>query len=254
MPEQTCGAALITGGASGIGLATARQLASRGQRVVILDVDVAAAGRALHAIASEPPAVFVEGDVSRPAQVRDAFRQATAAVGRIELLVNNAGILGVADFIESDDEALQRVLSVNLGGCIWTSREAVVHMRENGGGVILNVASITASIGSPDFPVYAAAKAGLVGLTRSLARRYARHNIRVNCICPGSVRDTNLLTASGLEALSLQERLALTHHIPLARITCPNDVASMVAFLGSPAARAVTGAVLVVDGGESLGL
>lgn len=246
-------AAFITGGASGIGLAIARTFVERDYRVAIVDLDADQGESAVAELSRTGPAVFIKTDVSRADDARNAIVSAVKSFGKLDVVVNNAGILGPDGFLLCDDQKLERVIATNLCGPLWISKHAIAHMKQFGGGSIINVSSISAYRGSPEYPAYAASKAALIGLTTSLARKYGRHNIKVNCICPGSVRDTNLSVHSGGAALTSQERLMLTSAIPTGRITSPQDIAETIFFLASPAAQAITGAALVVDGGETYG-
>jgi NAD(P)-dependent dehydrogenase (short-subunit alcohol dehydrogenase family) len=245
--------AFITGGASGIGLATARLYAQRGYRVAVADNDGDRGEMAVKELESATRAAFIKADVSRPEEARFAVVEAVRKFGKLDAAVNNAGILGPEGFILNADEELERVISINLCGPLWVCKHVVAHMKQHGGGAIVNVSSIAALVGSADYPAYAASKSGLVGLTKSLARKYGRNNVRANCVCPGSVRDTNILVRARGAALTTQEKLELTNAIPLGRITTPQDIAETIFFLTSPAAGALTGAVVVVDGGEMLG-
>ena len=248
--------ALVTGGAAGIGRATAAVLAENGWRVVIADLDAEGGSAAAAEIGSDA-AAFVAADVGRADQAGAAVEAALARWERLDLVVNNAGVVGRGAPIDRlDEDELERVIAANLKGPFHVCKHAVAAMRSLGGGVILNTTSITAARGSPDYAPYAATKAGVVALTRSLARRVGRFNIRVNCLELGSVEGTGLMREErkGLDPEQhRQQQLAKNRNIPLGRSAQPRDVAWLTLFLASPLARHVHGAVLTLDGGESLG-
>lgn len=245
--------ALITGAASGIGLCTARVFLQHNWSVAIADSDAEEGAKASTELAQLGRVFFVPCDVSQPEDVRRAVGASIAAFGRINVLVNNAAMLGPGDLLESSDLELARVLAVDLFGPLCASKYMIEHMVKAGEGLIINVASIASFIGAPAYPAYGASKAGLIGLTKSLARRYARNNVRINCVCPGSVRDTKLTFRSRNRDYTTTEKLALAARIPIGRSLRPQEVADLIFFLTSPAAAAMTGAAIVLDGGEMLG-
>ncbi len=250
--------ALITGGAGGIGRVVAETFAAAGYGVLIVDLDPATGAAAATALAQyRPGAAFVAADVAVPEQAAHAVEAAFAHFDRLDLVFNGAGISGRGAPIEELDlDNLDRVIAVNLKGSFHVCQHAVAALRRSGGGVILNVASITADAGSADYAPYAASKAGVIALTRSLARRVGRYNIRVNCIRPGSIEGTGLMRQewAGHDPETRQrQNLAKLHHIPLGRAGQPQDVAWLALFLASPHARHIHGATLTIDGGESLG-
>lgn len=249
--------ALITGGASGIGRAVGEVFVEAGYRLVIADLDREAGETTSAELARRGFEVeFVPCDVAVEDQVSRAVAAGVERWGRLDFLLNNAGIPGRAAPIESlREEDLERVLAVDLKAAFYSCKHAVPRMREGGGGSILNVASITAQTGSAFYPGYGAAKAGVISLTRGLARRLGRYNIRINCLNPGSVGGTDLMRefyASHPEARE-RERVALMHKIPVGRPARPRDLAHFALFLASPFASHIHGAVLTIDGGESLG-
>jgi NAD(P)-dependent dehydrogenase (short-subunit alcohol dehydrogenase family) len=251
--------ALVTGGALGLGREVAAVMGAAGYRIALLDVD-AAAGRACEAelAAAGVAARFFLADVADPGQVATAVAAALAHWGRLDFVLNNAGIVGRQAKIEDLDEAdLARVLAVDLNGPFFVCKHAVRAMRGGGGGSILNVSSIAACTGSAYFPAYSAAKAGVVALTRSMARHTGRYRIRVNCLAPGSIEGTGLMRSGlGRERTAGERReraIGLLQQVPLGRAARPRDVAYLALFLASPLAAHVHGAVLTIDGGESLG-
>jgi 3-oxoacyl-[acyl-carrier protein] reductase len=244
--------ALITGGASGIGREVAEVFAEAGYRVAMADVDRAAGEQAAAEMqAKGAEAEFVPCDVADEAQVAAAVAACTGRWGRLDFLFNNAGIVGRGTLIENLESAeLEQVLAVDLKGVFYACKHAIPAMRAQGGGSILNVSSITAANGSPYYTAYGAAKAGVIALTRGLARNVGRFNIRINCLSPGSVTGTGLMRDNPLKP---QDVAVLIKTIPLGRPGKPRDIAHFALFLASPLAAHIHGAVLTIDGGESLG-
>jgi len=250
--------ALITGGANGLGRCVAELFAGAGYRVAVADVDREAGREVAAGLESRGAAArFLETDVTDPEQARRAVEAAVETWGRLDFVLNNAGVVGRGSLIQDlDEEDLGRVLAVDLVGAFYVAKHAVRAQMRQGGGSILNVASITASTGSAYYAAYSAAKAGLMALTRSLARNAGRFNVRVNCLSPGSMSGTGLMAEHrrGQSPEDLRrEEMALLCRIPLGRPARPLDVANFALFLASPLAAHVHGAVLTVDGGESLG-
>lgn len=249
---------LVTGGAAGLGRALCEVFAEAGYRVAVADVDAAGAGevaRRLEGTGAE--ALALEMDVTSEDSVAAGFQRAREAWGRVDVVINNAGISGRGSEIDHlPDAEVERVLDIDLKGPFRVCREAVRGFRDGQGGCIVNVASITGDTGAAHYAPYAAAKAGIVALTRSLARRLGRHGIRVNCLNPGSILGTGLMREAEprLDAEGKRRQMvALARKIPLGRPAQPRDVAQVALFLASPWAGHVHGAVITVDGGESLG-
>jgi 2-keto-3-deoxy-L-fuconate dehydrogenase len=232
--------ALVTGGASGIGLATARLLAERGARVAVLD-------RATDGIGD--PFVAVQGDVSDDAAVRAAVEQAVAALGGLDVLVNNAGIGAQGTVEDNDDDEWHRVLDVNVVGMVRVARAALPHLRASEHAAIVNTCSIAATAGLPQRALYGASKGAVLSLTLSMAADHVADGVRVNCVNPGTA-DTpwigRLLDAAPDPAA---ERAALEARQPLGRMVSAEEVAEAIAYLASPAAGSTTGTALAVDGG-----
>ncbi|HEV8673006.1 MAG TPA: SDR family NAD(P)-dependent oxidoreductase [Methylomirabilota bacterium] len=247
MTEARGRAALVTGAGSGIGRAIARRLARDGFRVAVNDVDATATGRA----AAEIDGLPVVADVGDRAAVGRMVGEAVGALGRLDVLVNNAGIcrLGaIADFPEADWRATFRV---NVDGVFFCCQAAVPSMVRQGRGNIVNIASWSGKSGAPYFGPYCASKFAVIGLTQSLAREVAAHGIRVNAVCPGIVGGTEMRARVDDAARALgrptgAERVGL---IPLGRLAEPDDVAAVVAFLVSDEARYMTGQAINVTGG-----
>jgi 3-oxoacyl-[acyl-carrier protein] reductase len=248
--------AFITGGARGIGRAVADVFADAGYAVAVADLDADSLQETREALAARGADVIARHlDVADSASVAEAIAATMTAWGRIDFVLNMAGIPGRMAPIEQLDEAdLDRVLAVNIKGPMLVCKHAVEAQRRCGGGVILNVASITAQTGSAYYPAYSASKAAVIALTRSLARRAGRFNIRINCLNPGSIDGTRFMESSvGSRPMSTEERIGLIARIPTARMGKPQDIAGIALFLASPLAAHIHGAVLTVDGGESIG-
>jgi 2-hydroxycyclohexanecarboxyl-CoA dehydrogenase len=243
--------ALVTGAARGIGAAIASRLASEGAAVAVCDLDVEAA-RTLAADLMSSSGTRVRGlelDVSSRASAVAAVDETEAALGPVDILVNNAGIDVIKPFVESTEEEWDRIIAVNLRGQINTCHVLFPRMTERGGGSIVNISSEAARVGSSGEAVYSAAKGGVIALTKTLAREGARHNIRVNCVCPGPT-DTALLAQVSDVNPKLYE--ALARSIPMRRVAQPEDIAPMVAFLASDDAGYITGQTVSVSGGMSM--
>ena len=254
--------ALITGGASGIGLATARLLASRGAQVAILDREIpsaAAGGEPSRATFGGDPLdaglrPFV-ADVTDDGAVRSAVAEAIGAFGGLDILVNNAGIGAAGTVEDNDDDEWRHVLDVNLLGIVRSSRAAMPALRASvarrGEAAIVNTSSIAGIAGLPQRALYSSTKGAIYALTLAMAADHIAEHIRVNCVTPGTA-DTPwiarlLQAAPDPEA----ERAALTARQPMERMVSADEVAAGIAYLASPLASAVTGTALAVDGGMS---
>jgi 2-keto-3-deoxy-L-fuconate dehydrogenase len=240
-------AALVTGGASGIGLATARLLAARGARVAVLD--------RVRADAESSGLYPVVADVTDDAAVRAAVAEAARMLdGRLDILVNNAGI-GAAGTVEDNaDDEWHRVLDVNVLGIVRTTRAALPLLRQaarehRGQAAIVNTCSVAATAGLPQRALYCASKGAVYSLTLAMAADYVAEGIRVNCVNPGTADTpwvTRLLDAAPDPAA---ERAALNARQPMGRLVSADEVAAAIAYLASPLAGATTGTALAVDGG-----
>jgi 2-hydroxycyclohexanecarboxyl-CoA dehydrogenase len=241
--------ALVTGGASGIGAATARRLAAEGARVAVGDLDAAGA----RSVAGEIDGFAAEMDVAETASVRAAVEAATEALGPIDVLVNNAGTDRFAYFLRTDETLWDFVLGVNLRGVLACTHAVLGSMHERGGGAIVNVASEAGRVGSQGSATYSAAKAGVIGFTKAIARESARFGVRCNAVAPGPI-DTPLLNSAEAQLGELGARLkqAMIDATAVRRIGQPEEVAAVIAFLASDEASFVTGQTVNVSGGLSM--
>jgi 2-hydroxycyclohexanecarboxyl-CoA dehydrogenase len=242
--------ALVTGGASGIGAATARRLAAEGARVVVADINEDGAG----AVAAElDGGVAVAMDVADTAAVRAAVASATEAAGPIDILVNNAGTDLPGFFVKTTEEIWDFVIAVNLRGTLAVTHAVLPGMHERGRGSIVNVASEAGRVGSQMSSTYSAAKAGVIGFTKAIARESARFGVRCNAIAPGPI-DTPLLNAAPEVMGELGARLkqGMIDATMMRRLGTPDEVAAVIAFLASDDASYMTGQTLGVSGGLSM--
>ncbi|MFF7162455.1 SDR family NAD(P)-dependent oxidoreductase [Streptomyces sp. NPDC008086] len=232
--------ALVTGGASGIGRATAELLAQRGAQVAVLDLDPSSV---------EKPLLAYSADVSDDASVRTAVAAAVADLGGLDVLVNNAGVGAQGTVEDNDDAEWHRVMDVNVVGMVRVARAALPHLRRSARAAIVNTCSIAATAGLPQRALYSATKGAVYSLTLAMAADHVREGIRVNCVNPGTV-DTpwvgRLLSKAPDPAA---ERAALEARQPTGRLVRAAEVAGAVAYLASPLSGATTGTALAVDGG-----
>jgi NAD(P)-dependent dehydrogenase (short-subunit alcohol dehydrogenase family) len=244
-------AAIVTGGTRGIGRAISLALAQRGYGVVAVGRNRAADDDA--AALSEGQVVVVQADVAQPADCERLVRTAVERFGRLDVLVNNAGVMHLGTVEATSVDAWDEVLAVNLRGAFLCIRAAIPHLRRAGGGAIVNIASIDGLWAEPELAAYCASKAGLIGLTRAVALDHGSDGIRCNAVCPGYI-ETEMLSqwyAAAPDPSLAQARVERAH--PLRRVGSPDDVAAVVVWLASDAARFVTGQCIVVDGGLTCG-
>ena len=236
---------LITGGAGGIGTATAARFLEEGSHVVVLDHDQAA----LERLKRELPALSgaVRADVSQPGEVNRAFAELDDLLGGLDVLINNAGISLRHRFLDISPQEWREVMAVNLNGLFFVAQAAARRMLSGAGGVILNMGSTNGLMGYPYYADYNASKAGVIELTRSMALELGPQ-VRVNAVCPGFI-----LTPMQKAEYTLEMQRAFASKLPLDRLGRPEDVAALFAFLASDDASFITGGCFVIDGGEIAG-
>ncbi|GAB3902938.1 3-oxoacyl-ACP reductase [Kibdelosporangium lantanae] len=239
--------AVVTGGGSGIGLASVRRLANEGARVVVADID-ADAGKVA---AEEVDGLFVRTDVTDREQVDALFRTAVDTYGSLDIAFNNAGISPPEDdsILDTDIEAWQKVQTVNLTSVYLCCKAALPHMLAGGRGSIINTASFVAVMGAATSQIsYTASKGGVLAMTRELGVQFARQGIRVNALCPGPVNTPLLRELFAKDPERAQRRLV---HVPMGRFAEPAEIAAAVAFLASDDSSFMTASSFLVDGGIS---
>ena len=247
MDRLTGRVAVVTGGASGIGLASARRLASEGARVVVADVNPDAGKRA----ASEVGGLFVATDVTDPDAVERLFSTANSEYGSVDIAFNNAGISPPDDdsILDTGLDAWRRVQEVNLTSVYLCCKAALPYMRAQGKGSIINTASFVAVMGAATSQIsYSASKGGVLSMSRELGVQFAREGIRVNALCPGPVNTPLLQELFAKDAERAQRRLV---HVPMGRFAEPEEIAAAVAFLASDDSSFITASTFLVDGGIS---
>jgi NAD(P)-dependent dehydrogenase (short-subunit alcohol dehydrogenase family) len=231
---------VVTGGASGIGFAIAARLAEGGALVAVLDRDLRGA---------DPTHLGVEADISDDRSVRAAIATVIETYGRLDIVINNAGIGAVGTVADNDDDEWARVLSINVTGIARVTRAALPFLRESPSAAIVNTASIAATAGLPQRALYTASKGAVLALTRAMAADHLREGVRVNCVNPGTA-DTpwvgRLLDAAENPSA---ERTALDARQPHGRLVSPEEIADAVAYLASPRSGSTTGTSIAVDGG-----
>lgn len=240
--------ALVTGAASGIGRATATRMADEGAVVACADINaVGARETAASILAAGGTATSVSLDIADPASCETAVQHAIDSLGGLDILANVAGIFRPGHTLEQDISVFDTTIAVNLKGTFYMCRSALPALLE-GGGAIVNIASAAALQGVPYNAAYCASKAGIVGLTRSLASEYARRHVRVNCICPGGVMTP--LIEGGFPVEGIDATLMARPAPQMNRIGTPEDIAALVAYLSSDESAYVTGSVITIDGGQ----
>ncbi|WP_334190517.1 SDR family oxidoreductase [Noviherbaspirillum sp.] len=238
---------LVTGGAGGIGRATALAFGEAGGRVVVSDVSPAGEETVAMITQAGGEAIFVQSDVSKEAQVEALVAKAVAAYGRLDCAFNNAGIEEESKPLADADEALfDRIISVNVKGAWLCMKHEIRQMLKQGGGAIVNTASVAGLVGAPLQPIYAASKHAVVGMTKTAAAEYGKAGIRINSVCPGVIRTPMMERA--LEREPRREKGIAKIH-PIGRIGEAGEIAGAVLWLCSDAASFVTGHQMAVDGG-----
>ena len=241
--------AIVTGGASGIGRATALQLGAEGASVVVADIDLDGARKVANVIAEQGRARAAHVDVTDAKTAEALAAETIAEHGRIDVLVSNAGWDRAQPFMDTDEEFWDRVIAINFRGHLAMCKAVLPAMVQRGYGRIVTVASDAGRVGSTGEVVYSGAKGGVIAFTKGLAREVARHGVTVNCVAPG-LTDTPLLTGMTEGAEKLMA--AIIRSIPLGRVGKPEEVARAILFFASPDADYITGQTLSVNGGLTM--
>lgn len=236
--------AIVTGGASGMGAATARELAAAGASVVIVDRNAALAAEVAQQIGAES----IIGDVSDPDFCQRVVDETVAMYGRLDMLINAAGIIVRADALGTSNEQWQRVMNVNVSGIFYLSRAAVAVMKPQGKGVIVNFGSIWGGVGAAGVVAYCASKGAVHQLTRAMALDHVKDGIRINAVCPGEV-NTPMLASERSEPVTAEILQRIASTVPMERLADPVEIARVVLFLASDDASYMTGAMVNVDAG-----
>jgi len=240
--------ALITGGASGIGLASAERFLKEGAKVAIVDVSKAKGEEALARLKPLGEVAFIEADVAKASDAQRMVAETEKAFGGLDILFNNAGVFEAEDrsVLDTSEEVWDRVIAINLKGVFLGCKYGIPALLRRGGGVVINTASFVALMGAAVPQIaYTASKGGVLAMTREIAVEFARKNIRANALCPGPV-ETPLLRELLADEERRQRRLV---HIPMGRFAQAEDIASAALFLASDDSRYMTGMAFVVDGG-----
>ncbi|MDH3674442.1 MAG: glucose 1-dehydrogenase [Anaerolineae bacterium] len=236
---------LITGAASGMGAATAREFRAAGGQVVIVDRNDRLAAQVASEIEAGPPVI---GDVSNPTFCDRAVETTLERYGRLDVLVNAAGIIVRADALNTSNEQWQRIMNVNVNGVFFMSRAAIGPMKKQARGVIVNFGSIWGDVGAAGVVAYCASKGAVHQLTRAMALDYVKDGIRINAVCPGEV-NTPMLASERTEPVTPELMQHLADTVPLGRLAEPAEIARVVLFLASDAASYMTGTMVTVDAG-----
>jgi NAD(P)-dependent dehydrogenase (short-subunit alcohol dehydrogenase family) len=242
--------AIVTGGAKGIGFASAKCLMSLGAAVLLVDLSVEALEAAKQDLSGKPGQVEgVTADISKMTDVERSVRTAVERFGGVDILVNNAGIQTFGDPVTTTEEIWDKTMAVNLKGHWMMSKCAIPEMLKRGKGAIVNVSSVQGLASQRNVVAYSTSKHAMIGLTRSMAVDLASRNIRVNCVCPGTVKTPMIEEIIRLDSdpERLQQILIKMH--PLGRIAQPSEIGEVIAFLASDRASFMTGSIITVDGG-----
>ena len=249
MPNLNNKVALITGARRGMGRAHALTLAKYGAKVIVTDIDLDECQKVVEEIKKQGgDALALKLDVTKKDEVVQVFQAAVKTFGRIDVLVNNAGIAEFQSFLEMTEEEWDKTLDINLKGQFLCAQAAAQEMKKQGSGVIVNIASVAMGqqgIGFPNIAHYCASKGGIVAMTEALAVELASLNIRVNCVAPGLI-DTPMVDSIKSNPTSLK---GILNRIPLKRAGQSEEVSELVAFLASDDSSYITGSVVVIDGG-----
>jgi meso-butanediol dehydrogenase/(S,S)-butanediol dehydrogenase/diacetyl reductase len=251
MPGKLDGrVAIVTAGGAGIGAATVRRFAAEGAAVVVADLSGTRAQAVTEEIKSAGGrAVFIKMDAADPEAIQATIKLAIDSYGRLDVMFNNAGMAEVALVHDTTLESWNRVMAVTLTSTFLGIKYSVPIMRKQGGGAIINTASISGMHGDYGMASYNAAKAGVINLTRAAALENAKHKIRINCVCPGGINTRVAQVLGGDRAEEFRRTMGAIH--PVGRMGEPEEIANTVTFLASDEATFITGAKIVVDGGVS---
>jgi len=239
---------VVSGAASGIGSATIRRFAAEGATIVA--ADIANASDSVRELTRMGVAArFVHADVTKASQIESLVNETVTSFGRLDVLVNNAGIELPKKITDTSEAEWDRLLDVNLKGVFLCAKASIPVMQRQGGGVIINVASELGLVGGSEIAAYSASKGGVVQLTKALAIDHASDNIRVNCVCPGPVETPLLQAIIDGSSNPDQERRSIIEKTLLKRVGQPDEIANVIAFLASSESSYMTGSIVVVDGG-----
>ena len=237
--------AMITGAASGMGAASARELVKAGAQVVIVDLNTDLARQVAQELGTQPAII---GDISDSAFCNRAVQMTLEQHGRLDILVNAAGIIVRADGPNTTDEQWQRIMGVNVNGLFFMSRAAIEPMKRQGGGTIVNFGSIWGGVGAAGVVAYCATKGAVHQITKAMALDHVKDGIRINAVCPGEV-DTPMLRSERARPPTEEDMQKLAETVPLGRLAQPVEIARVVLFLASDQASYMTGALVPVDAG-----
>ncbi|HAL62400.1 MAG TPA: short-chain dehydrogenase [Chloroflexi bacterium] len=242
--------AIITGAGAGIGRATALLFAREGAEVVVADCDPEKGAETVSLIKENGgAAIFVQVDVSKAADVKKMVKTSVERYGKLDILINNAGIYAQADVVEAAEEEWDRLLDVNLKGVFLCSKYSIPEMIKGGGGTIVNIGSEAGIVGIKNQVAYNVSKSGVIALTKSMAIDFAAHNIRVNCVCPGTTETPLVKAALERAPDPAAARRALEEVRPANRLGRPEEIAAGILYLASDESLYATGSILSIDGG-----
>lgn len=242
--------ALITGAASGMGAATAREFTAAGGKVIIVDINPETAEIIAAEIGSQPPLI---GDVSDASFCQHAVDSIVKQYNRLDVLVNCAGTIARADALNTSDKAWHRVMAVNVNGVFFMSRAAVVPMKKQGKGAIINFGSIWGGMGAVGVVAYCASKGAVHQITKAMALDHVKDGIRINAVCPGEVNTPMLASERPTPPTPEDLQKLAEETVPMGRLAEPEEIARVVLFLASDAASYMTGSLVTVDAGYTAG-
>ena len=241
--------AIITGATEGIGKATALKFAQEGAKVMMVGRDEAKGQSALEEITKFGEAVYFKTDVSNPSQVKKMIEETIRNYGRIDVLVNNAGICPAGTVVTTSEETWDHVMDINMKGVFLCCKYTIPHMQKNGGGAIVNIGSINSLMAMENEAAYDASKGGALMLTKAIALDFAKSNIRANCILPGAVETAMFQGSLNSAPDPSMAREWITQRHPVHRAARPEEIAEVALFLATDASSFMTGATIPVDGG-----